>query len=364
MTAHVSAVLVDDDESDRRYAVRLTEGGLECDTITPPVNVFELVSEVTKRYSEHRCDLVLLDYRLDSDSSSSGEETVNYRGAQAAAAIREHLPEIPLVLVTTEQNLRPVLSSSPGLRGLFDFTVLKRRLADRDERKLVVVELLDLALGFRKIRVENPDDWIGIGKLVGAPDDVVIDLSAGAVPLGFDGIASWLINGLLTITGPLVDEDDAAAVLGVSPQSFDTIREEESINIARYTGPFGKWHERWWRSELVRWLSCLAEDGAAGSRLELISAFFTRRNYCLESSACVWCGNPDVRQSCMRCRRAIDGAHGLVVVRDAPHWAQRPMACYSCIQAGRAEDVSFQPGTQSVLNALKSGQLLQAETRE
>lgn len=360
MKKKVSAIFVDDDEDDRRYAQRLTDAGLGCTAVLPPEELKELVAQLKTLRRNGACDIVFLDYRLDANPVEPRGRRVPYRGAEAAAAIRERLPGLPLVLVTTEPKLRRNLGKAPGLRGLFDLEVLKKRLANRHERKRVVVEVTDLAMGFHTISEASPSDWPGVARLLGAGEEGMTEVSRSQLPAGVAGLAAWLIHDLLRLSGPLLDEDAAAVLLGIARSSFLRSEVQEAITPARYTGPFGTWHPRWWKRGLEQWLASLpAPDDSEeeDERPRTIAGALGLSRHVIRAATCNWCRGRQVVQTCSICREPVDASHALVVVGDRPQWARRPVACYACIQAGRAEGVPFQPGTEAVVRALTSGDL-------
>lgn len=360
MTGSVSAVFVDDDEEDRRYAQRLTTAGLECSAVVPPDELRSLVATIKERSKNGSCDIVLLDYRLDAKAVEPSGHRVSYRGAQAAAAIREKLPDLPLVLVTTEPKLRATLAHSPGLRALFDHEVLKKRLADRAERPQVVLELTELAVGFRRIRDSSRSDWSGIATLLGAGAEDLADVARSQLPVGVTGIGGWILDQLLEFAGPLVDADDAAARLGIAGSSFRRPEVQSAIEPMRYAGPFESWRVRWWTRDLERWLGSIRtdeDDPVEDNRSRAIARALKLSGHVIRSASCTWCGGRSVVRACSICREPVDGAHGLVLVTDRPHWAERPVACYSCVQAGRADGRPMQSGVEAVVGALKGGRL-------
>ncbi len=360
MNGSVTALFVDDDSEDRLHAERLAAAGLECVGIAPPKELKDLVALIKAAVSDEGCGAVLLDYRLDATVVEPHGGRVPYRGAQAAAAIREQIPGLPLVLVTTEPKLRATLAQSPGLRGLFDHEVLKKRLVSRAERKQVALELTELAVGFQEIREANPSDWAGMASLLSARPEDLGDVARSRLPVGVAGTAGWLIEELLGLPGPLIDEDSAAALLGVVVSAFRRPELQEAVAATRYCGPFASWHPRWWRVGLERWLATLGGepgDPTEDDRSRRIGSALQLSGHVVRTSTCTWCRGRDVVHACSLCREPVDAAHALVTVDDRPHWADRPVACYSCIQSGRADGLPFLPGSDAIVQALVTGKL-------
>ena len=147
----IRALAVDDDPDDRQTMIRLGRYGVECTAIPPP-HPAEFRKSVFKLIDDGTVDIVLLDFRLD-DQSTAGSGPASYRGGTLAAAIRERYPETPIVLVTTEEKRKEYVEGNPGVRGLFDHTLLKSTIGGRGQcRQTAAHEIVDLATGFRRIR--------------------------------------------------------------------------------------------------------------------------------------------------------------------------------------------------------------------
>lgn len=360
MTLEPRAVLIDDSTEDQKHAERLTKAGLACDLVALRPSSDDVVAEVIERVEAGRCDLVIIDYRLDAEPQSSFGSRAAYRGASLAAGIRERLPSLPLVLTTTEEWYDSQLSESPQLKGLFDAVVLKRRLASRHERLGVVVELTSIAKAFSAVEQSGPSDWHQLFELLGVSADSIGDFDGEQFPKGTAAIVRWIQGELLSISGPTVDDHDAAAVMGISVSSFRRDDVAQYCQGARYRGVLSDVRSRWWRRELEALGRAAAEsvDVSSGdSRAAAVAAAIGVTGKQVRSAKCVWCGETDVARACTVCREPVDPGHGLTSSQARPAWGARAFVCFRCIQTGRADGIPFQRGTDAVLEALRSGQL-------
>jgi hypothetical protein len=357
-------VLVDDSPEDLKYAERLTRDGLDCRALVPPGTAEELQAQIGKLASEGRCDVVLVDYRLDAEVDPHTHERRRYRGGSVAAELKEWEPDTPVVLVTTEQWVREYLEGNPTVRRLFDHQILKDRLASRSERPTVVLEIVELARGFRRIARAGGKGWGRVAQLLAAEGEEEEGLEGLALlnaPSATAEIAQFILGGLVRFPGLLLDEHDAAAVLGVTVFSFQRPEVQQALGSTRYEGVFSAWHARWWRGRTHRWLTLAggANGGREGDwRARAVAAAAGKSLRSVRPARCTWCDGLDVSRACSLCHEPVDVMHSLVaVVDDRPAWTDDAIVCYRCVAEGRAENVRFQAGVGSVRAALKDGEL-------
>lgn len=356
----VKAVLVDDSQTDLKYAHRLTRSGLSCEALLPPPTSEELRDQIAARVANRTCDIILLDYRLDAET---GEASVarSYRGGTAAAELREHLPDLPIVLVSTEQKLQDGLAGKSEVRSLFDHTILKQRLASRGERPAVVTELRSLAHGFRRIAGTPGSGWKRIGSLLDREEaaDAIAKLDVVEAPAGTAEIRAWIVDGLLAFPGLLLDEHDASASLGIGVATFRRTEVQDALTSHRYGGVFSEMATRWWAADLSRWLTQMSGDtpGIAGEdRARRIAAGLELPRQAVRAATCTWCAGKDVVRACALCREHVDPLHGLQAhVGERPRWVSPAYVCFTCIENGQADGVRFQAGTESIVRGVKTG---------
>lgn len=120
-----------------------------------------MLRQLRERLGDSGYDIVLLDYRLD-DRAEDRVMTVNYRGGTIAAALKEQLPHIPLVLVTTADKFEASLEHNARVKRLFDLTVLKENLlTPLEQRSLIANDIKDLAIGYRRVSQWVKGRWFG-----------------------------------------------------------------------------------------------------------------------------------------------------------------------------------------------------------
>jgi hypothetical protein len=358
----IHAILVDDSEEDLKHAGRLTTERFSCGGIQPPDRVEDLAAIVADRHAEGTCNVVLLDYRLDAEVAAADGARRNYRGGTAAAAIRESAPNIPIVLVTTEPKLRGNLSSRPKVEALFDHTILKSRLANRQERPSIVAELISLAEGFRTIASASGSGWKRLAAIAGLEsEDRLLSLGEAHPPDDPSSVASWLLTEALRYPGPLVDSRSAAALLGLSEKAFERSEVQAAISSAAYCGAFAGSHRRWWAEALHRWVSRLqrqhAQTGDSDRRSAIATHLGLTRNQ-LRAAACVWCGSEDAVRACAICRSPVDPQHCIpAAVDERPRWADDAYVCFTCVERGRDHQAVYAASAMAIVDAIRSGTL-------
>ena len=359
-TKAVSAVLIDDDDKDLMYAERLDKSSsdLTCVPMKPSGQIDGLVQCIDEMVKDEECDLLLLDYRLDYAES---DPAVPYKGGQLAAVIRERIPNLPLVLVTSKDWYNELLLPSPSLHHLFDHIVLKQDLAKRNIRRKIASDLTDLAIGFRRIIEVHPSSWSNIAHLLAVDESELEALSTtDDPPDNIEKIVNWLLKKLLVYPGLLIDQNYAASVLGIDTASFLQQKVQDAIAVHRYEGPFSNWHMRWWHSPLRDWIYFLdidLVDSKHAERATKIACTIDIPETCIKPAVCNWCGSHEVIRTCINCKNPVDSMHALVAVEDRPYWADRAMVCYNCIQSGHDDGRYYHPGAKSIVEALRTGKL-------
>lgn len=195
-------------------------------------------------------DLFLADYELTKEQA--GGVYASYQGGTLATAIREKVPEYPIVLVTRkglvvwERNKRIMEASQT-----FDDVVYKSEI-DKDPAG-VIEQLMSIAKGFQILREQEKKDWKALlGVLRATEDEGKLLGEAGPPPLGWQvfEVARWIRNIVLAYPGILYDPLHAATVLGIDKNAFLGRRVQRLVKDAKYSGIFAPPQGRWWRIRL------------------------------------------------------------------------------------------------------------------
>jgi len=350
----ITAALVDDSDDDLKIAKRLKPTGISCAAIRPPneQNSFE---RLTEQLRKGNYDVILLDYRLDDEVQHG------YRGGTVAARLKEFHPDLPVVLVTTEEKHEEWVKHNPRVAALFDHVVLKEQLSRAPSRALRAAEIHDLVAGYRLLKTaatSKDEAHAIIARLAQATprDHFAPSLRNAAVRT--PELANWFLLELLAYPGPVLPLQDAAARLGITVKAAQRSAVQTWLTTAAYAGVFGGMRRRWWRGRLEQHLvsdTCDVREAPAEERAAYISDLVGEH---IAAARCVWCGGSFIERACVICSEPVDATHYLVGnVDDRPAWAEPARVCFRCIAQGDAENVRFVTGAEPIAHRLRAGDL-------
>ena len=127
-----------------------------------------------------------------------------------------------------------------------------------------------------------------------------------------------MLHAIIKRPGLLVDDHDAAALLGLDSTSFDALVPKLLEAGLGYTGVFSDGWRRWWASRIEDWgegmLGSSLMDLTAKQRAEALSAGV---NPTLAPARSPWNDSPDefVSFACCCCRRATELRHSMAIFR-------------------------------------------------
>jgi len=304
---------IDDQSTDhaRRYKERLDRAeGFECKLLPPPemAQLDELAAATP--------DLFLVDYELNLVQEDGTKSP--YQGSTLAAAIRERLPDCPIVLITRETILAHLdhqrRRQLVGHTQAYDEMILKESLDDalEDTRQ----QLISIAEGFKQLSQTESKTWASLVSALNATESEAADLREASPPLEraewiITGAAHWIRKIVLEFPGILYDSLNAATRLGISEESFLRREVQEVLASAKYTGVFEISHNRWWKGRLFK----IAQDMAAQSGIRgpinrtFIQACEKTLGADLEPSICVWDHQPVADWVCYILQKPVKIRH-------------------------------------------------------
>ncbi|HWW68267.1 MAG TPA: response regulator [Solirubrobacterales bacterium] len=362
MSDPVKILIVDDDRDESEsLADLLNKSGndLVCTAVQPYGSV-----EVTAKLIREQLDtdaprLLLLDYRLADHQMANGR-VADFRGGTVASHVRDEDPDLPIVLLTSEEKLHQWVERRPGMRQHFDWTLLKSSVAAKDHGVRAHAYLVDFALTWQRAR-GWPDDeqetWRRLGELMSAPPEgleqfVTLEPKPPRGDVAGE-ILHWLLKRAHRLRGPLIDDASARVMLGLTPESFEAPEVQQWLQPARYEGGLKAFGRRWW-THLVSDRLAEACGGArpieASERVRHLAATLSID---LGVEMCAWCKGERTLHACLLCRRATDAAHCLTPLGEPlPAWADPQVVCYRCVAEGRAAQLHFPPSAQEIVDAL------------
>lgn len=255
---------IDDDCSTAASGIELinasSSGALQV-TLKEPKTLKDILSDVAR----DKPDGLILDLRLD-EVPSKEKYIADYRAGTLAQqlrslAIEQGIVDIPIVLWSSEPNLRKSYVNDVLSHGLFDHVYVKNRVVDNPSK--VASELIAFAKGYKEIAEQLRNPAIKLTELLrvdGASAEFIesIVLSATSwdkLRLSTSSLARWILRRLMRSPGPLIDEKVLAARLGVSIDNSPGWAEllKKYFIQADYRGPFAELMPRWWALNVERW---------------------------------------------------------------------------------------------------------------
>jgi hypothetical protein len=361
----VRAVLLDDNDAEARSLCGLLQSDdLVLDAMVPRASIDDTLADLEAVSAADGAKVVLLDYRLDDRSTS-----VRFRGGSVAGGLKDRHPDVPVILLTTDEKLRQWVAKRPGMEELFDWTLIKGDINDEATRGRSRAEVIGIARGWRLLNTADrgsaSDVWDWLAGLLEVDADLLGPFAAlTSDPPALDApseVAHWLLRGPLHWPGPLYGFEDTRVLCGLSIASFDTEAVQEWLKPLRYEGPFHEFVNRWWTGPLRERISEALGDAPndAPSRAAAIGAAVGTD---LESEACTWCGRGRTSRACTVCGKAADPAHSLRKLTDPPPaWADASVVCFRCVVEGEAQGVRFGPGDEDIVAGLEEGSIVPPE---
>lgn len=329
------------DDEDKIYAALLTTRG---ELVFDHQEVLPL-TEQALAIRALEPTVVALDYRLDEVVQNIAAEHT-YKGSALAQLLRDYAISAPetdfaIVLVSNEQKLEALYVPDKTAHDLFDLVYSKRQVTDHKDR--VANEVRALSEGYLQLRGLTPrfDPF----EVLAAEEDDRDRLSTQEITTAFERAsvphiaAKIVLRHFIERPGLLIDDADAAALLGLTAVSFEQIAGALSAANLQYRGVFARGWRRWWTQRLEAW-----GEGAIGQALlsmtssERAAAFSRHFGQQLAPAKSPWNGSEDEYSAfaCASCRRPTEMRHSLAAFDPtAPKFATRRRICWDCIQTDR-----------------------------
>lgn len=254
----MNGFFIDDNAGERVRISRLLEqDGLTIDPRFEPTEPMDLRDAVLAENP----DLLALDFRLDDEPL----EANNYKGGALAQIMREAVLEtpdrdFPIVLVSTEKNIKEIFSIDKTSHDLFDQKYMKGRLNDKSYRTTCHREMLSLAKGYKAITAIHSENNVVSALLAITPDELeIVPLQGFATDIKNAKSVTHIVSRLLfrqliERAGPLLASKDVAARLGIAnePENIDPVMDLFEKDMA-YKGVYSDGWIRIWRHRLEDW---------------------------------------------------------------------------------------------------------------
>lgn len=198
-------------------------------------------------------ELLLVDFNLDMPDANG--QVIGISGVTLSTELRQQFREVPIVLFTRKSmfNIQDYTKIRETLSSI-DEIVYKQEVFKTDST--IIDDLHNLAIGYRRLRVQANRSWNDLLKLLGASqsDSGLLEQSnPPVVPRqrwAAASVAPWIRDIVLRFPGILYDALHAATFLGVSKDVFLSENVQNALAPAKYAGIFAPPEGRWWKSKL------------------------------------------------------------------------------------------------------------------
>jgi hypothetical protein len=343
------AIFIDDDKGASVYAALLNKpdpGGLEVEFVQPNLALADLSAKILVSKPQ----LLLLDYRLDQNPGDNANQN-RYKAGPLAQLLRDHaidtpVDDLPIVLLSNEENIRRLFVPDQTAHDLFDDKNTKQRL--QREPSAVRTELLALINGYARAKraIKSRRRLALLLDIKGSEIAVVSHQALEAVN---NMAAPHLIVGhiflhLISRNGLLLDDSSVVARLGVAPSSPDATKLIELLHTRGigYSGILGEGWRRWWAHRLLDDLRDFVKlpdlfGLGADKRVKALNEVFKLK---LKPATSRWTKKTDalVTFACASCGQPTEMAVSVAAYDPYPHpFGERRRICYTCVVTGEYE---------------------------
>ncbi len=352
---------IDDNADDRNRLAESLEGrpGFQLQVIPPPsvLDARELV--------KYRPDVAIIDYQLTE--REAGREPATFKGSTLAAALREKLPDIPIVL-TTRQRLVATgrVASARDLKGAFDELILKEDIQANSDQ--FASTLMELGKGFRVLRQSQSRNWNSLQALLKASDLEREELFRADPPSEVlqDGtwrvaeVARWIRETLLPYPGIFYDSLHTSVALGLSLESFLRPSVQAFFKTIRYTGVFRQDEPHFWKTRLLTKARALLRDGGLADApfTDFAKAWRRKRRIDLPQAVCNTSGQSPADCVCYVLREPVLRRYSLPYRPDSrPAVMDEARVSFKAIRTdNRYDERLFPPDARALLDAIQRGE--------
>jgi len=230
-------------------------------------NQVEIKSVSIKKFNEmidyisdniDNIDGIILDLRLDEEAIE-GAGTARYKApalalelrtlAAETVAIQRKLKDLPIVLCSTDENIKAIYKNENASHGAFDIRFMK---GDTNNFEVISTQLKCLIDGYKIIteKKDKVDDILSIDESY--LDKNLISKFKDKTPLTHN-LAQIILKDLIFSTGLLIDRNMLISKLGLD---FEHSEDKDKLiddifKDAKYNGVFSSGWERWWLPKII-----------------------------------------------------------------------------------------------------------------
>lgn len=229
----------------------------------------KLKIELIKRIKKHSFDGLILDLRLDGTGSDRTEFNATALTSELrSVAARGEILSFPIVLCSTESNIKQTYDTDKTSHDLFDYKINKSNESPGWEK--MSQKLSSLAKGYKWIQSKkrSTEEIFGINDVKNLDERIIEKIDNFSVPYDF---THFVVKHFFHQTNPLINEKILAARLGIdlseTPGEVWDILKNEILSDIKYNGIFSDGWQRFWADRLLTWF-----ENISGEKLAFINA--------------------------------------------------------------------------------------------
>ncbi|AOO64206.1 hypothetical protein [Sulfurospirillum halorespirans] len=205
-------------------------------------------------------DGIILDLRLDEVPISGTQSIAQYKAPAIAQELRtltaesdptkRHLKDMPIVLCSTDENIKAIYKDENASHNLFDIRFLK---GDTDNFELVSKQLLCLIEGYKSIAQNQNNISMILSIDESYLDKNLISKFKDQTRILTHNIAQIILKDLIFSTGLLIDKSMLIAKLGLDSNTSEDLEAliNDKFQEAKYQGVFSPGWDRWWLPKII-----------------------------------------------------------------------------------------------------------------
>lgn len=220
--------------------------------------------ELIRRIKEHSFDGLILDLRLDGSGSDRTEFNATALTSELrSVAARGEILSFPIVLCSTESNIKQTYDTDKTSHDLFDYKINKSN--EKPDWEKMSQKLDSLAKGYNwlQLQARTKEDIFGIN-IKNLDERVVERIDNFSVSYDY---THFVVKHFFHQTNPLINEKILAARLGIdltrTPVELWYILKNEILSNIKYKGIFSDGWQRWWADGLVTWFEEISGENLA-----------------------------------------------------------------------------------------------------
>jgi hypothetical protein len=270
MKKKIRYVCIDDNPDEVELALkRLKRSDIRLETdISPPFPFAAQIEEIQRRRQQSKLDGLLLDLRLDQNTTKAGK-AVDYNAQLVASQLRSmmaerKLEEFPIILWSITSKLARSFDRDLASHDLFDLVLDKERLDDYDPP--AATQLVSFAYAYASIATyaRNSDFWTNVLR---PPKTIELDSRIGEEfkpslkKTLVHVLSRYVFEEIIKKPGPLIDEDTLYSRMGLDSASVRKSKLPAKLtSLAGYSGPFSDTWCRWWWVAIEEWWKSVDPD--------------------------------------------------------------------------------------------------------